>query len=77
MTNTETIRKTFKYRCYPNKGTARRAQKTMRVYGDIWSNACAEPCRIKSGLSPDLRQDYTFAAVSDLDLRGSCNTWTR
>ena len=40
------IRKTFKYRCYPNRGTARRAQKTMRVFGDIWSNACAERSQV-------------------------------
>jgi transposase len=39
------MRKTFKYRCYPNKGTRRRLYKAMRVYGDIWSNACAERSR--------------------------------
>ena len=39
----------------------------------ILQEVCAEPCRFKSGVSLDLRQDYTFIAVSDLYLRGSCN----
>ncbi len=39
------MRKTFKYRCYPNTGTRRRAQMTMRTFGDIWSNACTERAR--------------------------------
>jgi hypothetical protein len=34
--------KTFKYRCYPNRGTRRRAVRAFRVFGDIWSTAVNE-----------------------------------
>ena len=35
----EFIRKTFKFRCYPNKSTIKRAFAIMRLLGDIWCNA--------------------------------------
>jgi len=36
------FRKSFKYRCYPNKGTKKRAYLAMLVMGEVWSNATAQ-----------------------------------
>ncbi|MCJ7778045.1 MAG: hypothetical protein MUP16_07020 [Sedimentisphaerales bacterium] len=45
MNDKQTLRKSFKYRCYPNKGTKRRAYHAMRIMGDVWSNATTHRSR--------------------------------
>ncbi|MCF7796003.1 transposase [Patescibacteria group bacterium] len=36
------VRRSYKFRAYPNKGTEKRLKKTMEIYAEIWNKALEE-----------------------------------